>query len=140
MHKLNSKSFLGSFWVKGIFIISIVFSACNSDQFYQGKLIGMAMMVNKKCPQLLGNGVRMDSVSVLPKKTMQYHYTMLELSKDQLDTTIFKKVVDSTLVIEVKRNPDLKEFRDHEVTLIYTYYDKNHESIANIPIVPNRYK
>lgn len=121
-------------------LIAIAISACNSESYYQGKLIGMAMIINKKCPQNVGAGVRMDSVTVSPHKTMEYHYTMLNIGIDDLDTTIFRKTVDSSLIAEVKRMPELKEFREHDVTLVYTYNDKNHTKIVSIPIAPSQYK
>lgn len=121
---------------------TILLSSCNllSDSFYQGKIKGMVSMINKKCPQVVAEGVRLDSASTAANKTMIYHYTMTELELKDIDTTVWIKTVDSALVAEIQKLPELKDLREHDVTFVYDYFDKDSQPIAKFSIAPEKYK
>lgn len=134
----QKKSLLQNFLLLGA---TVLWGSCNliSESYYQGKLQGMVAMVNQKCPQEVANGVRLDSASVRPSKTLVYHYTMTEIELKDIDTTIWKKNVDSALIVEIKKTTDLKDLRDHNVTFVYDYFDKNKQQIAEFPITAKMY-
>ncbi len=123
-------------------VTMLLMTSCNlvSESFYQGKLAGMINMVNKKCPRIVATGVRLDSASVQPKKTVTFHYTMTEVALEDIDTTIWKRAVDSALVVDIRKEVDLKELREHDVTFVYDYLDKNKQTIAKFYITPDKYQ
>uniref|UniRef100_A0AAU6WPS6 Uncharacterized protein n=1 Tax=Chryseobacterium endophyticum TaxID=1854762 RepID=A0AAU6WPS6_9FLAO len=40
----------------------------------------------------------------------------------------------------MKTSPEIKEFRDRDVTMVYTYYDKDGKKTADFKITPDEYK
>ncbi|MFT4203684.1 MAG: hypothetical protein QM610_07175 [Chitinophagaceae bacterium] len=125
-----------------LFAATILLTSCDliTESYFQGRLIGMAKKFNQKGPQLIAEGVRLDSLTVEPKKTLVYHYTMTKLVFKDIDTAIWNKTLDSVLLAEIKVVPDMKELRDHDVTFVYDYFDKNQQRIALLRFPPTVYK
>lgn len=88
--------------------------------------------MNKLTPQILNDGIRLDSVSTEPNKVFKYNYTLTDdvkenVTPEQIET--FKKEAKEGALQAVKTSADLQEFRDNDVVLKYSYYDKN----GNLP-------
>jgi hypothetical protein len=48
--------------------------------------------------------------------------------------------MEPTILNGVKTSPDLKDYRDHKVTMAYNYVDKNGAFVFKILISPDKYK
>ena len=82
---------------------------------------------------------RIDNTIVLPNKTIQYNYTIIGTSKENVDLTIFEETVFPRLLQTVKTIPDLKVFRDNEVTLKYNYNDESGTYVTSYSVTPSMY-
>lgn len=95
--------------------------------------------VNKKCPQMVDEITRLDSTNT-KGTTLNYYYTLLNVNKDMGDFSKVKEQLSSQIVSLVKTNPQMKVFRDNNVTLGYIYRDKDINPLFEIKVTPERYK
>lgn len=123
--------------------LTITLSSCNKEKTIDDDLKEVAANINKTTPQNLADGVRLDSVSTQPGKIFRYNYTLTDdekesVSPEQIET--FKKTAKEGALQVIKTSPDIKEFRDNDVTMVYTYYDKNGKPTTDFKITPQEYK
>lgn len=123
--------------------LSLALTSCKKEKTIDDDLKEVAANINKTAPQNLADGVRLDSVSVQPGKIFRYNYTLTDdvnesVTPEQIET--FKKTAKEGALQVIKTSPDIKEFRDNDVTMVYTYYDKNGKPTTDFKITPQEYK
>lgn len=123
--------------------LSLVLTSCKKEKTIDDDLKEVAANINKTTPQNLADGVRLDSVSAQPGKIFKYNYTLTEdvnesVTPEQIES--FKKTAKEGALQVIKTSPDIKEFRDNDVTMVYTYYDKNGKPTTDFKITPQEYK
>ncbi|MFC3159643.1 hypothetical protein ACFOEQ_14985 [Chryseobacterium arachidis] len=94
-------------------------------------------------PQILSDGVRLDSVSAQPGKTLRYSYTLTDDVKENVtpeEIEAFKSEAKVGALKIIKTSAEIKEFRDRDVTMEYFYYDKNGKPTTDFKITPSEYK
>ncbi len=124
-------------------ITTLLLSSCNKENKIETELKEAAASMNKITPQLLSEGVRLDSVSVHNNTTLQYNYTLTDDSKDNLtpdEINDYKIAAKEEALKSIQNSPDMKNFRDKNVTLKYMYYDKNGKSTTDFSVTPSEYK
>ena len=82
---------------------------------------------------------RLDNTVALPNNKFQYNYTI------SIDTTIYslstlKTNLHQSILNSVKTNPSLKDFRDNNVTMVYSYSDSVGHFLFKTEFAPNDYK
>ncbi|WBV62002.1 hypothetical protein PFY12_07750 [Chryseobacterium camelliae] len=120
-----------------------VLTSCKKEKTVDEELKEAAVNMNKLTPQTLSDGVRLDSVSVLPNKVFKYHYTLTEDVKESVtpeEIEAFKSQAKEGAMKSVKTSADMDEFRNNDVTLQYSYSDKNGKLTADFTITPAEYK
>lgn len=123
--------------------LAMVFTSCSKEKTIDDDLKEVAENINKTTPQNLADGVRLDSVSAQPGKIFRYNYTLLDDVKESVtpeQIEMFKTSAKEGALHVVKASPDIKQFRDNDVTMVYTYYDKNGKLTADFKITPAEYK
>ncbi len=123
--------------------IALVLVSCKKERTIDDELKEVAANINKTSPQILAEGIRLDSVSVQPGKIFKYNYTLTDdvkenVSSEEIET--FKNTAKEGALKVVMTSPDIKEFRDNDVTMMYVYYDKNGKPTADFKITPSEYK
>jgi hypothetical protein len=88
---------------------------------------------------MIDSDTRLDSAMALPEKVFQYHYTFVNLAKSELEIDTVRKYMEPGLIDNVKTNPDLKIYRDNEVTMAYHYQDKDGVFLLKISVTPEQY-
>lgn len=121
----------------------MILTSCKKERTIDDDLKEVAASINKTAPQILTEGVRLDSVSAQPGKIFKYNYTLTDdikenVSPEEIET--FKANAKDGALKVIKTSPDIKEFRDNDVTMIYVYYDKNGKQTADFKIAPSEYK
>lgn len=104
------------------------------------QLMYAASEINKTCPIMVDKDTRLDNAMSSSSQDFQYNYTLPNYTKEEIDTTVFEKALKPQLVNTISTNPDLKIFRDNNVTIIYNYKDKNGVFLLRISITPAEYK
>ena len=98
-----------------------------------------AKELNNKAPYKTQNNIRLDSASTSGESVFIYHYSIVNADKSKIDLSSAKKIMKPRMIKTVKNTPELKDFRDNNVTLDYRYYDKNGAFVTNITITPELY-
>lgn len=119
------------FGVKTLFDTSISFDKA---------MIKVADKINENCPFMIDSETRLDNAVVLPNNTFQYNYTLINIAKEDFNITPFKEYLEPTIINNIKTNPDMKNFRDNETTLVYYYKDKSGVFLTKIIVTPDMYK
>ena len=89
---------------------------------------------------MIDANTRLDNTIVLPKKTFQYNYTLINLEKETTDIEEMKKYLEPNITNNIKSNPEMEYYRKRDVTLKYYYYDKHGVFLFNISVTPDKYK
>ncbi|SDH52096.1 hypothetical protein SAMN05421846_10128 [Chryseobacterium taeanense] len=126
-----------------VLCVTLALSSCSKEKTIDDDLKEVAANINKTTPQNLADGVRLDSVSAQPGKIFKYNYTLTDDVKESVtpeQIEAFKASAKEGALRVVKTSPDIKEFRDNDVTMVYTYYDKNGKPTTDFKITPEEYK
>lgn len=104
------------------------------------RMMNVASELNKTCPIMIDAETRLDNAVALPEKTFQYNYTLINMDKDSIDIERLEEYLKPLILNSVKTNPDLKSFRDNNITMSYNYKDKNSNHIFKLIFTPEIYK
>ena len=99
-----------------------------------------ASELNKTCPIMVDQYTRLDNAVALPDNSFQYNYTLVNLTKGEVNLDTVKKYVEPGILNNVKTNPDMKIYRDNKTTMIYYYKDKNGEFVHKFSVTPDMYQ
>lgn len=95
---------------------------------------------NKNCPLTIQEGIRLDSVSLIEERTVQYNLTLINVVQETAETNVIKEEIEKSLLSTAKSNPGLQVFRDNDYTLNYSYSDRKKVFLFAIKILPDQYK
>ncbi|AZA52341.1 hypothetical protein [Chryseobacterium sp. G0201] len=133
--------------MKNLIVLSLssflLLISCNKEKTIDDELKEAAINMNKLTPQILNDGIRLDSVSAEPNKVFKYNYTLIQDVKENVteeEINSFKKEAKEGAVNAIKTSADMQEFRDNDVTLKYVYYDKNGKPTADFSVTSAEYK
>jgi len=121
--------------IAGVVIHRVYFNPSTDDQLEKA-----ASVINKKCPVMIDSDTRLESANTLPGKGFQYNFTLVKMVIDSVNIPTFNEEMTKLLLQSVRTSPQLKAYRAREVTLSYSYSDKNGKYISIITITPEMYK
>ena len=98
-----------------------------------------ASEINKTCPFMVDKDTQLDNAVALPENIFQYNYTLLNLEKASMNIQEFRNYMIPNSISYVKKTPEMKYFRDNNVTVNYYYKDKNGEYLTTISVKPEDY-
>jgi ribosomal protein L37E len=104
------------------------------------QLMAAASELNKTCPIIVDVETQLDNTVALPDNTFQYNYTLVRLDKSAIDSIKLKANLEPSIIEQLKTNPQMKFFRENNVTMNYLYKDMNKQYIALISIKPEMYQ
>ena len=95
--------------------------------------------MNQQLPQIIEEGVRLDSVALKGEKTMGYYVTLFNFDSEEIefDTPAAKEAILQNLRSNREK---MRFFIDNDITLLYYYYDENKKLVSEIRIPPSLYK
>ncbi|MFW6002408.1 MAG: hypothetical protein ACOCQD_03630 [archaeon] len=96
--------------------------------------------INSSCPLRVDKDTRFDNAVLLSDNVLKYNFTLVNHKKTDLNIERIKDKWVPNLINKVKTSPDLKLFRDHEVTMKYNYHDMNGRHVMKVTITPDMYK
>ncbi len=107
---------------------------------FDEQMMKIASEFNKHCPIMVDKETRIDNAVALPENTFQYNYTLINLVRSEIDTSLFSASIKQNILNTIKTNPDLKPFRDNNAKMAYNYKDKNGIFIYKFVFGPKDYK
>lgn len=103
-------------------------------------MMKMASELNEACPIMADSDTRLDNAAAMPGNSFQYNFTLVNLTKAEMNVDDFVEYMTPQITNNIKTNPDMHVFRENLVTLIYDYKDKDGQHITKITISPQQYK
>ena len=95
--------------------------------------------INQQLPQIIEEGVRLDSVALKGEKTMGYYATLFNFDSEEVEFDA--SAAKEAIVQNLRSNREkMRFFIDNNITLYYYYYDKNKKVVTEIEIAPSLYK
>lgn len=108
-----------------------------SGEKLEKKLQKITTELNKLTPKLIDDFTRIDSVSSKGEESITYHYTLVNLQKQDIQVDTVNKYLKFQIIEKVKTQSELKFFRDNDILMNYKYYDKNGEFVTEISVTPD---
>lgn len=109
-------------------------SAAVLDQLHRA-----AREINSACPVQIDAATRLDSAQVVSETVLQFNYTLTAASRDDVDLAQLEATTKPALIESVKTNSAMTDLRDHSITMVYNYRDRNGEYLLKIPVGPTDY-
>lgn len=131
---LSIAIFVVCFWAA--FFAVDLFTAPNIEEALATEVAN----TNKKCPMSVDEYTTLNKVVALPNRTIQYQCQLNQIEKAEVDMDMVRQYVFPELLNNVKTNPQVKTFRDNDVTVKYSFTDKNGEAVTDYVITPEMYK
>ncbi|WP_375447922.1 hypothetical protein [uncultured Fibrella sp.] len=103
------------------------------------QLHNAAREINSACPVQIDPATRLDSAQVLSEAALQFNYTLITASRDDIDLQQLEVTTKPALIESVKTNSAMNDLRDHSITMVYNYRDRNGEYLLKIPVTPTDY-
>ncbi len=146
--KINSKkkigfiigSILGVIVIFGLGYLIQKFFAHKEQDSIKEMMLPIAKGLNQSCPIMLDSETRLDSSSVSTESIFQYHYTLLNMLKVNVNIPELKQYIEPSIINNIKTNEQMKVLRDNSVTFEYIYSDKENNLITSILVTPSQYK
>ena len=124
-------------------MIAFAMASYGVQQFFEtdveAELARVALELNKRAPIQFDEFTRLDSASAKGATNFSYYYTLTNVDKKVIHSDTVQAYLKPTLIDNIKYSPELKVYRDHEITMDYHYYDKNGDSMTTITITPDVY-
>ena len=79
---------------------------------------------------------RLDATAALPGKKFMYKYTLVDSSMIGKAAEI-ETAMRPMLINNYKTADQMKDFREHGVTLVYSYFDEQGNQLTSFEISPN---
>lgn len=96
--------------------------------------------INKSCPRMINSDTRFDNIVLLPDNVVQYNYTTINNTKDEINIEEYIKDATPIYINQLKTHPLLEVFKENNTVIAYNYVDKNGVHICTITITPEKYK
>lgn len=129
--------FLAAFFTTR-YLTSSFFSKAKND-LVADEMKNQVAEINQQLPQIIEEGVRLDSVALKGEKTMGYYATLFNFDSEEVefDASVAKEAIIQNLRSNRQK---MRFFIDNNITLYYYYYDKNKKVVTQIEIAPSLYK
>ena len=129
--------FLAAFFTTR-YLTSSFFSKAKND-LVTDEMKNQIAEMNQQLPQIIEEGVRLDSVALKGEKTMGYYVTLFNFDSEEIEfnTPAAKEAILQNLRSNREK---MRFFIDNDITLLYYYYDENKKLVSEIRIPPSLYK
>ena len=124
-----------------LLVISFLLASCGevgesvSSKAQNFAVSTLAEEVNKKTPQMVDQETELYK-AVAVGSNLQYHYKLVNYSKDQLDTAFFEQNMKKQLYSSTCENEKLKPLLSLGASVSYYYVDKNAVALVDFLVSP----
>jgi hypothetical protein len=104
----------------------ITFAQQFSDGEVQSFLRSMSQQINEICPKLIDSETKLISTSTVDySRVIQYNHILVNRELLNIDVESLKTKFYPIVLNDAQTNPGYKFFRENDVTMIFSYKDKN---------------
>lgn len=101
------------------------------------KLVQTSKDLNARLPLNVDSDTRWDTTVPGPGKCLTYCYTLINVSKSEIDPGKVTAKIKPKLLLNYRTSPDMKLFRENRVTLRFMFKDKLGETVTLIEVSPD---
>ena len=101
------------------------------------KLVQTSKDLNARLPLNVDSDTRWDTTVPGPGKCLTYCYTLINVSKSEIDPGKVTAKIKPKLMLNYRTSPDMKLFRENRVTLRFMFKDKLGETVTLIEVSPD---
>jgi hypothetical protein len=112
----------------------LIGQGCKNRVSYEEVLRQNAEAMNRRCPLIVQEGIRLDSTSAGPGKRFTYNYTLINQSLDSIDIQSMEKRLRPILTNNLRTSESLEILRKNKPDVNYRFLDKNGRLVQNIVI------
>ena len=128
-------------FIFSVLLLSFSFIQCNSkEKALNKKLEEMAANLNESAPVMLDQYTRCEEASVVQGNIFRYRYTVLNTSNADSLVEHGLQSLKENIGKEFSSNPDLRIFKENNVTMEYVYNDETGRIIRSLQIGPQDYQ
>ena len=88
--------------------------------------------LNKVLPMMIDKDTQAFATSIVNGDTLQYHYKLVNLRKEEVDSSFLNAEATKNHTNFVCSSPDMKFLIKNNISVNYAYYGKNHNHITTI--------
>ncbi len=107
---------------------------CGNRTSYEEVLRQNAKEMNRKCPLIVQEGVRLDSTSAGPGKRFTYNYTLITQSRDSIDAKSMGNRLRPNLTNNLRTSKSLEILRKNKPDVNYRFFDRKGRLVLTILI------
>lgn len=104
------------------------------------RIAASVLLTNQTAPVMIDSITRFDSVAFLPKDTLLYNFSLVNIEKGAIDTTNFRSIMHPEMVKEIKKDEKFKFYRENNITIVYRYRYEDGELIGDVVTTRDHYK
>lgn len=123
--------------VIGISAGVLTFTHLQHSKSTEERLVQTSKELNARLPLNVDSDTRWDTTVPGPGKCLTYCYTLINVSKSEIDPGEVTAKIKPKLLLYYRTNPDMKLFRDNRVTVHYVFKDKLGETVTSIEVTPD---
>jgi len=127
------------FAAAGLVAAIIPGQGCKSRMPYEEVLRRNAEAMNRKCPIVVQDGVRLDSTSAGPGKRFTYYYTLIGQSRDSVDARSMENRLRPILTENLRTSRSLEVLRKNRPDVDYRFLDRKGRLVLSIVVRPEEY-
>ena len=94
---------------------------------------------NASCPRMVDADTRLDSGFFVPESTFQFDYTLVNHEAANIDAAALASYLKPRIRSNVRVNQEMKVQRDHQVTMVFHYRDRNGVFVTRVELAPEEY-
>ncbi len=131
----------------GLSLCMILQTGCtgktSSDETISEKprtLASATAFINDRCPEMVDEETRLDSVLLNQEDQLIYYYTLPNKVGSGINPSAFNAFLLTEIIDNVRSNPDLRMHRDSSITFVFNYRGRKGELISEFSVAPERYR
>lgn len=131
--------FIGIYILTSVLMRLVIFPIIVPKPTLDSTLVNTASELNKNLPMIIDSETSLDSITVLPNRTMRYNLTLINMAYEDYNVEEVITLVDEPLRNRIKTIPEAEFFRKNGVSLSYYYFDMNNKYFFEIKIPAGEY-
>jgi hypothetical protein len=121
----------------GICVGISTFIHLQHSESVEEKLAQTSKHLNARLPMNVDSDTRWDTTAPGPGKCLTYCYTLVNVSKNEINLGEVTAKIKPKLLLYYRTSPDMKLFKENRVTLRFMFKDKVGETVTLIEVSPD---
>jgi hypothetical protein len=96
--------------------------------------------INKRCPLVVDSATTLNNCSAGPGNILHFNYQISIVNKEEVDTVSLFLKWREEMINRMKTDPSLAVFKNNDISLSASYYDKTGHYICSVGISPENLK